>query len=317
MLRGMKSCLWLLPLLLPLACSSDGDSSPGGGGGSSGSLGGSAGSSGVAGGGGGDAGSGGLAGAAGSAGSGGAPSCDEPPASEAQKSIAEIWQQNPAAPSLTWVSGVYITAISGSACSATTACQLFVQSAESFASFDAGAQQALRVVVFPPAVAEFTALGVGDRIDLYASAWRHTSGGQNELMFEISSTYPGCAKKVGSGDPAGTPGATLEQLTQAAYETTHGPLLVKLDGVSGKPKGPTELFALWKSFQIGDGGIESVVSLSPYFLPNHSFTGLNQDSIHNFESVQAVFGLFMPQGSSTKYKVLYIRSMADAPFGGQ
>jgi hypothetical protein len=317
----MKSWLWLLAFLLPLACSSGGDS--GAGGGAAGSLGGGAGSSGVGGatgggaGEGGTAGAGGDAGASGAAGAGGAPpSCDAPPPGDAHKTIAQIWAENPTQPSLTWVSGVYITGISGSACDASTACQLFVQSEESFASFAEGAQQALRLLVFPPSVSDFTSLVVGDRIDLYASVWRHTAGGQNELMFEVSSTHPGCVKKVGTGSPTGIPGVTLEQLTHAAYETTHGPLLVTLDAISGKPKQPTELFALWKSFQIGDGGIEEVVSLSPYFLPNHAFTGLIPEVIHNFISVQAVFGLFVPQSGTPKYKVLYIRSMADAPIGG-
>jgi hypothetical protein len=313
----MKSRLWLLGLVLPLACSSDDDSAPGGAGGSSGSLGGS---SGIGGASAGAAGAGGVAGGAAAAGAGGgsgAPGCDAPPPGAAQKTIAEIWADNPTQPTATWVAGVYVTAISGSKCDASYECQLFVQSETSFASFDAGAQQALRVLAFPPSVNELASLAVGDRIDLYGSVWRHTSGGQNELLFELSSTYPGCAKKIGAGEPAGIPDVTLEQLTVAAYESTHGPLLVRLDGVSGKPNDMKKIFALWKSFQIGDGGIEDVVSLSPYFLPNGQFTGLTAGVIHNFSYVQGVFGLFVPPAPSSKYKVLYIRSMADAPIGGQ
>src|SRR5690606_35706741 len=112
--------------------------------------------------------------------------------------------------------------------------------AESFTDFDAGAKQALRVLAFSPVVDGLTTLAVGDRVDMYGSVWRHTNDGQNELYFEMGSIHPGCMKKVGTGNPVGTPGADLVDLTHAANENTHGPLLVKLETVSGKPNAPTE-----------------------------------------------------------------------------
>jgi hypothetical protein len=227
-----------------------------------------------------------------------------------------VWTDDPAQPTPVWLSGVYVTAISGSACTESSGCQLFVQSAETFPSFAAGAHQAIRVLVFPPAVTDFVPLVVGDRIDLYGPAWRHTSGGQNELFVEISSSYPGCAKKVGSGNPTGIPGVTLDDLTLAAYETTHGPLLVTLQAVSGKVKQPNETFALFKSFQIEDGGLANVTSLSPFFLPNGVFVGWTAGNLVNFTSLTGVFGLFVPSGSSIKYEEIYVRSMGDAVVGG-
>ena len=56
-------------------------------------------------------------------------------------------------------------------------------------------------------------------------------------------------------------------LTLDAYENTLGPLLVKVDGVSGKPQLPAETFGLWKTGVFVDAGPDTIVSLSPYFGP--------------------------------------------------
>jgi hypothetical protein len=305
-----------------VACSGDddppGSSNPGSGGsasgGRAGASGGGAGSAGETASGGGPAvgGSGGSAGS-GAGGTGGAwPTCNAQPAGAPDKTIAQIWADDPAAATAVWLPGVYVTGVARGACKASNAdCGLFVQQAETYASFDEGAKQAIRVQAFGAAVSELVGLAVGDQIDLYGSAWRHASG---ELYFELSSTTPGCAQKVGTGAPIGIPGVTLEDLTLDAYEKTHGPLLVTLNAVSGKPKEPTQIFPLWKSFQISDGGIEEVVNLSPYYLPNSAFVGLTQDVIVNFTSVQAVFGLFVPE-PTRKFKVLYIRTMDDVLVG--
>jgi hypothetical protein len=59
-----------------------------------------------------------------------------------------------------------------------------------------------------------------------------------------------------------------------------------------------------------------MVSLSPYFLPNGQFTGLDYDggTQVKFTSVAGVFGMFMPTsdaGSPPKYIVIYPRKMTE------
>ena len=55
------------------------------------------------------------------------------------------------------------------------------------------------------------------------------------------------------------------------------------------------------------------MSLSPYLLPGGVFTGLQQGHKHDFSSVTGVFGLFIPMGSSIKYKEIYPRADAEYP----
>ena len=342
------SCGVALSLLLPAcggeASSSTGDTTPsggnggqggsgaaGGGGqdgsgaaGGSGGVGGQGGSGGVGGQGGsggvgGQGGSGGVGGQGGSGGTGGGwPTCDSQPDDVAKLAIHDIWQSDPPNAVEAWVPGVFVTAVSGGGCVAGSPCQLFVQQKETFATIAEGSQQALRVVVFPDASEHFTGIQVADRVDLRAFVYRHTQGGENELFFHVSQALPGCAKVVGTGQLAAVKGLDLEDLTVAAYEQTMGPLFIRLETVSGKPKTPVETFGLWESFMPGMGPIEEVTSMSPFFVQGGQFTGLTPDVIHNFSHVDGVFGLFAPQADPLiKYEEIYIRSMDDAVSGGQ
>ena len=253
--------------------------------------------------------------AGGEGGVGGAwPSCDSPPVNVPQKTLHEIWIDDPAVPTEVWVPGVYVTAVSAGGCSAGSACTLFVQQLETFADATAGAQQALRLFASPGAAEHFTGIAVGDRLDIYAHAWRYDLNGQNELLLQVSLALRGCAKVVGAGVPQPVTGLSLPDLTVDAYETTLGPLLIQVDTVSGKPKTPPEIFGLWETGVFADAGIDEVTSLSPYFLPGSVFTGLTTGVTTDFTSITGVFGLFVPPGQPvTKYEVLYIRDMADAP----
>ncbi len=337
--RAWYSCFFI-PLALA-ACSSDDQSSLGSGGksgggtGGVGATGGSGGTTGGSGGGGGSAGtptggSGGTAGSStggapggggvagsstgGTGGSGGTfPTCNQAPTGAPTKAIAEIWNDNPTSPAAAWVPGVYITAISGGKCTNGIACQLFVQQKETFASWAAGAHQGIRVNVPGNVSIYFTQVSVGDQVDLYGSAWRHTTGVENELYFDVSNSQVGCIKKTGTGNIAPIQGVTLLDLTVNAYETTHGPLFIQLDAISGKPGQPSETFALWKQGQFTDAGISEVVSLSPFFTSGGVFVGLSDGLVTNFTYLRGVFGLFVPSASTTKYKELYIRDMTDAP----
>ncbi|MBX3128638.1 MAG: hypothetical protein KF718_18090 [Polyangiaceae bacterium] len=258
-----------------------------------------------------------MGGAAGSGGTGGGtPNCNTQPSGTVTKTIKQLWTDDPTTATAVWVPNVVVTAISGGGCVFGTRCQLMVQQDVTYASFAAGAQNALRVDVADTYAGLFAAAVVGSRVDVYGWAWRHTNDGLNELLIEVSAAHPGCAKVVGSASP--TPiTVQLTDLTQQAYETTHGPLLVRVEAVSGKPGQPNETFALWKQGQFSDAGVEAVVSVSPFYLSGYQFSGLTTDLIHNFTSVTGVFGLFVPTSSSPKYKQLLIRTMADAPFGGQ
>jgi hypothetical protein len=208
------------------------------------------------------------------------------------------------------VPGVYITAISKSGCQSGVACQIFVQQAESYPSLAAGSQQALKIFVSASTAQHFTTLLVGDRVDVYAHAWRYDIDGQNELLLQVSSGLPGCAKKIGQGTPLPVT-VTLAELSVTAYESTVGPLLIRVDTVSGKPAAPTETFGLWETGVFDDAGIENVTSLSPFFLPGGAFVGLTQNQIESFTSVTGVFGLFVIGMPVAKYEEIYPRTMAD------
>ena len=245
------------------------------------------------------------------------PTCDTQPSDVPAKTINEIWSDDPAMPEPVGVAGVYVTAVSASGCGAGNGCQIFVQQAETFPNIAAGSQQALKLFASPATAMHFEGIAVGDQIDILAHAWRYDVGGQNELLLQVANNLPGCAKVVGTGTPLPVEGLVIEDLTVELYEQTMGPLLVKIDAVSGSPDMPNELFGLWPAFNPGTQPLEEVTSLSPYMLPGSVFVGLQQDLIHNFESITGVFSLFVPpQAPPTKFEVLYIRSMDDAVVGG-
>lgn len=316
--------LGLAPTFL-LACAGgeipveDGTTSSSGGGGSTAETTSSSGGGGAAQGGGGSA-EGGAGGAGGTGGSGGAggsgptwPTCDTQPPGSPTKTLPQIWQDDPATFAEAWVPGVYVTAVSGAGCAAGQACQIFVQQQESYASLAAATHQSLRIAIAPSVASYFTGISVGDRVDLYAHAIRDLQDGKNELFFLVTETLPGCAKVVGSGTSLPVT-VTLDQLTVAAYEDTIGPVLVRVDTVTGNPNTPPELFALWDTGTMPNGDITTVTSLSPYFLAGGQFTGLTDGQNTDFQEVVGVFGLFVPPVMPvTKYEAIYVRTTADYP----
>jgi hypothetical protein len=109
----------------------------------------------------------------------------------------------------------------------------------------------------------------------------------------------------------------LSDLSVDAYDQTYGPLLIKVDTISGKPAGASSTFAIWNtSGPYVDAGVGSIVSISPYFLPSGSFTGLpTSGSVAvSFKSVTGAFGLFEPTtdaGAPIQYMEIYPRTMGD------
>jgi hypothetical protein len=232
------------------------------------------------------------------------PTCNTPPAGVPVKTLHDIWVDDPAQLTAAWVPGVFVTAVSKGACVAGTPCQIFVQQAETFASLAAGSQQALKIFVSGAAAQYFTTIKVGDKVDVYA--WAERDATTNELLLEVNLQYPGCAKTVGTGAPVPVV-VTLDDLSVSAYEQTLGPLFVEVDGVSGDPQTPPEIFALWKTGTFSDAGIDTVTNLSPYFLPGGVFTTLTTGHVHDFNHLRGVFAV-VPIGSPpVKYEVLYPR----------
>ena len=243
------------------------------------------------------------------------PTCDTQPSAAPSKTIVQIWADNAATETQVWVPGVFITAISGGACVSGTTCQIFVQQAETYASLAAGAKQGIKLRIASTVANYFASLKVGDKVDVLGYAWRYNLGGANEMAIQINSQLPGCAKKVGTGNPVAITGVQLTDLTVAAYEQTHGPLLVQLTTVTGKPALPTEIFGLWKTgVGIGDAGPESLVNASPFFLANGAFTGFTSGQPVDFKTLTGVFAVFSPfveAGTPPKYTVVYPRVMTE------
>jgi hypothetical protein len=241
------------------------------------------------------------------------PDCQTAPTSATQSTIPKVWTDDPTSRTETWLSGVYVTAVSNGACSANTACTFFVQQDLSYADLSAAAHHAIKVLASAQTSTRFVGIAVGDRVDLLGWAWRYNLGGQNELLLEVDTTFPGCFKKVGTG--TATP--TLAQLTDfsiTAYEQTTGPVLVEVDAVSGVAQSPNTTIGLFKTGQLGDASVQNVTSLSPFYLSGAVFTGLSQGTLYKFTSVTGVFGLFVPPtdgGSPTKYEEIYARTMSD------
>jgi hypothetical protein len=242
------------------------------------------------------------------------PTCNSKPASAATKTIPEIWQANPSKETEVWIEDAYVVAVSGGECVANKACQIFLQTDTSYASLAAASRHAIKVFASAPVAASFNGVAVGDRVDVVGWAWRYDLGGQHELLVQVNALLPGCAKTTSTGHTL-TPlsGLSLSDLNVAVYEDVHGPLFVKIADVSGKADAsPTATFGLWQtgSFDAGADGGAGIVSLSPFFMPNATFTGLVPDAITQFYSITAVFGLFVPNGGP-KYLELHPRTSAD------
>lgn len=241
------------------------------------------------------------------------PDCQTMPASAKVKTIPDIWNDNPAKQTETWISGAYVTAISKNGCVQNEACSFFIQQELQYANLQAAAHHGLKVFVSAATSNYFTGLKVGDKVDLLGWAWRYNIDGQNELLLQVNLALPGCYKVVGSGNATPTV-AMLSDFSVNSYEQTLGPVLVEVDGVTGTPQNPDETFGLGKTGQFSDGGIADVTSLSPYYLPNGVFTGLTKGQKTNFTRVSGVFGLFSPPsdgGAAAKYEEIYPRTMSE------
>ena len=239
------------------------------------------------------------------------PSCDTKPTALTPRPIVDLWNANPENPTDVWLSGVVVTAVSGSVCRANSACQIFLQDDETYSSLSAGSLHAIKLFISAATAERFTGVSVGDRLDVRAWAWRYTLSGQNEMMVQINSQLHGCTKKVGTATPEPTP-AALSALSLDAYENTVGPLLIRVSNVSGKPGTPTQTFGLYTTGSPpSDAGTKQVVSASPYFIKGGAFDGLSQGATTNFASISGIFGLFVPSAGTTKYLEIYTRSMND------
>ncbi|MBI4702793.1 MAG: hypothetical protein HY744_16865 [Deltaproteobacteria bacterium] len=259
-------------------------------------------------------GGGGATGAGGTAGGVPWPTCGDKPPDAPQKTIAQIWQDDPSPPAKVWVPAVIVTAVSRGACSPKQACQIFVQQDSTYPNLEAGKHQAIRFFVSAATAEHFLGTKVGDVVDVLAHAWRYTLDGSNEVLLQVNTKLPGCAKAVGTKTPVPIGNVKLDDLTVQAYEYDVGPLLVKVSGVSGKPGAQDETFALWTTGVFKDGSVEDIVSLSPFFLSEAKFVGLTPDQKTDFTSVAGVFGLFVPPvdaGPAKKYLEIYPRTMGD------
>ena len=233
------------------------------------------------------------------------PTCDSKPSTASAKTIPEIWQADPAVAVETWVSDAYVTAISGSACAANKACQLFIQTDLSYPSLAAAAKHSIKIFVSAAVASHFTSVAVGDRVDVLGWAWRYNVNAQNELLLQVNAQLPGCAKTTSSNNAlVPLSGLTLPVLTLDKYENTHGPLFVRVASVLGKPDpSPTATFGLFHATEGGlpEAGADAgagIVSLSPYFLPGSTFTGLAPplNVLTAFASLTGVFGTFVSPG---------------------
>jgi hypothetical protein len=250
------------------------------------------------------------------------PSCDARPAGATASTILELWAADPSTPSFRWVSGVVVTGISRNGCTAGTACQIIVQDPAGGSTLESVAHRAIKVFVSAATASRFVDVRVGDRVDVAASAWRYTVGGQHELLLQVadSCTLRGCMARTGTGTV--TPAlATLAALGSVnAYESTYGPVLVRLEGVGAATDATTPLtsttggmYVLGASF---DGGLGVPVSLSPFFLPGSQFIGYSAGQRLRFTSVVGVFGMFIPStpladGGLAKYLEVYPRTTGD------
>jgi hypothetical protein len=248
------------------------------------------------------------------------PDCKTQPSNTTALTLPQVWQNDDTpTPTGVFVTDVTITAITHDACTAGYACQLVVQDG-SYATLVAGAHHAIKVFASSTTSKYFTGLKVGDKVDLSGFAWRYTLQNSNELLIEVNVMLPGCANKTGTNALTPVTGVTLDDFTVDHYEHTYGPLLVQVANVSGKYTGPaTTTFGLYPTAYDGgfsDAGATSIVSLSPYFLPNGSFTGLAQGQVTKFTTITGVFDVFYAPptdggAAANKYLELGPRTSAD------
>ncbi len=248
------------------------------------------------------------------------PTCDARPASTTATTVSALWATPPTTPTYSWLEGLYVTAISGAGCttSTTASCQIFLADATSYADLAGAAKHAIRLLVYPPASPHFVGPQVGDQVNVAAWGYRVTSGGQNELLLDVSETRRGCIFKVGTGTVAPL-AATLGQLgTVAAYQDTYGPVLVQLAGVTAS----TDATSISKTTgglyypAMFDAGGPTPISVSPFFLSGDTFTGYGVATRYDWQTLTGVFGVFRPAsgsdaGTPPTYLEIYPRTMAD------
>lgn len=238
------------------------------------------------------------------------PSCDTKPAAATTATIRELWTANPTAPKFSWVSGVVVTAVSSGGCAADKACQIFVQEESTETTLAGVAKRAIKVFVSAKAASRFTGIVPGDKVDVAAHAWRYNVDGQNELLLQVNDLTRGCMKKTGVGTIAPVAATLADLVTVDAYESTLGPVLVKVSEVTGNTKTLAQIFGLRPI-----GGAPTLVSLSPYCLAGSLFTGLTESKAYDFSTITGVYGMFIPgapsDGGLSKYLVIYPRTLAD------
>ncbi len=243
------------------------------------------------------------------------PDCTSQPNGVPTKAITDLWAANPSVPVQVWLPGVYVTALSKGACAAGVACEFILQQDLTYTSLEAGAQHAIRVWISSTTAKYFTSLAVGDQVNAMAWAYREAEGGQNELILHVDAISPGCALKIGSGTPTPITGVQLGDIGSiAAYEQIYGPLLLEVANVTGTPKQPNQTFGLGNTFYDGGASDADIVSLSPYYMANGVFVGLEAGVKTKFSSVSGVFNeYYNPDASATKYLEIGARTSADYP----
>jgi hypothetical protein len=243
------------------------------------------------------------------------PDCTSQPQGVPTKAITDLWSANPSVPTQVWIPGVYVTAVSQGGCVANVACEFILQQDETYVSLQSGAQHAIRAWISSNASKYFTQLAVGDQVDAMAWAFRETEAGQNELILHVDAVSPGCALKVGTGNPTPITGVQLSDIgSLAAYENTYGPLLLQIANVTGTPKQPNQTFGLGNTFFDGGASDAAIVSLSPFYMDGGNFVGLEAGTKTKFTSVSGVFNeYFNPDASAVKYLEIGARTQADYP----
>ena len=249
------------------------------------------------------------------------PTCDTQPAAAPTMTIPEIWTANSSTPTLAWVSGVTISAISFGGCSAGHACQIYLQQDATYATLSDGAHKALKMYVTSTVADHFAGLHVGDTVNAMGFGWRNTTNQQSEIQLEVTADLEGCAKKTGTLALTPIQGVTLADVNVDNYENVYGPLLIEVDDVHGTTTGNlTEIFGVFEESDSGvaDAGPE-LVSLSPFYLPNGTFASpMTTNTATHFSKIVGVLGLYIPPsldgGIVPKFNELYPRTMSDLSF---
>lgn len=247
--------------------------------------------------------------------------CSTAPPQVAAQAIADVWaaglqagEASGASP--VWIPDVAVTGTSRSGCAAGQACVVYVQATDAFASFDDAAHQAIKVAIDAPSAGAFAGIAAGDRVSLLAWSTHGGADADDEVSLAVDASHAGCIHKSGSASVTPVE-VDLGALTHDSY-AAHGPVLVKVSGVSGHAGATARAtFALYPtgfSGQFPGGG--EIVSLSPFLLPAAKFAApLALDQVNDFGSVTGIFAVFVPTGKGggapPKFLELYPRTASD------